>query len=234
MKIYAAQRLAAATWPTVGPHGMEGRYNTTFKGSPKTAEKFVQYLEALKAKGVNTGRRAQDYMITWDSPFVDVQDWKRKGFPVTASMVTAGRGTGQGAGALYYCPETDHFLLMLRADDGTPDGNTWCCLGGGVDDDDPSLEHTVRRESFEEAGLAMDAPMELHYVATKRYPDGFKFHNYLALVDEEFIPIINEEHQSYQWCRFQDFPANMHKGMMETFMSPVGQAALKRHTMAFQ
>lgn len=148
-----------------------------------------------------------------------------------ATRLMAGRGSGEGAGALYYCPETENFLLMLRADDGTPDGNTWCCLGGGRDDGEP-LETTVRRESFEEAGLDMDHPMELHYVATKRYPDGFKFHNYLSLVNEEFLPIINDEHQTYQWCKWGDFPENMHKGMMETFMSPEGQAALKRYTTA--
>lgn len=149
-----------------------------------------------------------------------------------AARLLAGRETGEGAGALHYCPETENFLLMLRAEDGTPDGNTWCCMGGGVDDDDPSIEYTIRREGFEEGGVPMDYPMKLYRVGVKRYPDGFKFHNYLALVDEEFIPVLNEEHQTYQWCKWSDFPENMHKGMMESFMTPEGQTALKRYTTA--
>jgi len=143
----------------------------------------------------------------------------------------AGRETGTGAGALFYCTETENFLILLRSDDGD-DGNCWCCLGGGVDDDDPDIRHTVRREAFEEAGLDMDHPYDLHLVGVKHYPDGFKFTNFLALVDEEFYPVLNEEHKGYQWCKYKDFPENMHQGMMEVFHTPEGQRVLKQHTTA--
>jgi 8-oxo-dGTP pyrophosphatase MutT (NUDIX family) len=130
----------------------------------------------------------------------------------------------EGAGALFYCPETENFLLMLRSDD-----NTWCGLGGMRDDMEP-LETTVRREAFEEAGLAMDAPYKLIPVTTVYHPNGFKFTNYLALIDEEFLPIINDEHRSFQWCRWQDFPKEMHPKMMEAFASPDGQKVLQHYT----
>lgn len=142
----------------------------------------------------------------------------------------AGRETGEGAGALFYCTETERFLLMLRGDDGD-DGNCWCCLGGGRDDGE-SLETTVRREAFEEAALPMDTPYDLRRVGTKHYEDGFKFTNYLALIDEEFLPIINEEHKSFQWVPYRDFPPEMHEGMMSVFQSPDGQRALQQYTNA--
>lgn len=144
----------------------------------------------------------------------------------SASAVHAGRETGEGAGALFYCPETENFLLMLRSDD-----NTWCGLGGGRDDMEP-LEVTVRRESFEEAGLDMDHPMELRRVATVHHPDGFKFTNYLGLVDEEFLPVINFEHKGFMWCKWNEFPKNMHPKMMEAFHTPDGQRILKHYTTA--
>jgi len=147
----------------------------------------------------------------------------------------AGRETGEGAGALFYAEDTQKFLILLRADDGD-DGNCWCCLGGGrdmVDGQPEDLETTVRREAFEEGGLAMDAEYELIHVGTKRYPDGFTFHNYLALIPEEFLPIINDEHKSFQWVDWADLPKEMHQGMMSVFNSPHGQKVLKTHTTAF-
>lgn len=145
-------------------------------------------------------------------------------------LVEAGRETGEGAGALFYCPETENFLILLRSDDGD-DGNCWCGLGGGRDDNEP-LEMTVRRESFEEAGLPIDHPMELRRVGTIHHPDGFKFTNYLGLVNEEFLPVLNDEHKGYQWCKWRDFPPNMHQKMMEAFHTPDGQRLLKHYTTA--
>lgn len=148
-----------------------------------------------------------------------------------AQRLRAGQETGEGAGALFYCPETQNFLILLRSDD-----DTWCGLGGGRDRTPTGfedLETTVRRESFEEAGLAMDAKYELVPITTVYHPDGFKFHNYLALIKEEFLPIINDEHKSFQWCQWQDFPKEMHPKMMEAFHSPEGQRVLQQYTTAF-
>lgn len=243
MKIHATQRLHAAAkntalatdWPSVGLYGMEGTYSTVFVGSPNTADKFVQYLHSVGAKDVNTGRRGKEYMISWNKVSVDVADWKRKGFPVHAAQrLQAGRETGEGAGALFYSPSTQRFLIMLRADDGD-DGNVWCCLGGGrdvVDGIPEKLETTVRRESWEEAGLPMDTPYELIHVGTKYYEDGFRFHNFLAIIPEEFLPLINEEHKSFQWCSWEDFPKEMHQGMMSVFNSSDGQRVLQHYTTA--
>lgn len=147
------------------------------------------------------------------------------------ARLLAGRETGEGAGALFYCSDTERFLLMLRGDDGD-DGNLWCGLGGGRDDME-DIEHTVRREAFEEAGLDMDAEYELHHVGSKHYEDGFKFTNYLAVIPEEFLPIINEEHKSFQWVPFHEFPKEMHPGMMSVFQSPDGQRVLRQHTTAY-
>jgi hypothetical protein len=84
IKIEASQRLKAAlNFPPIGPEGLNGRYTETFMGSKGTAEKFVKYLESMKAKGIETGKRGQDCYVSWDGPFVDYKDWQRKGFPIT-------------------------------------------------------------------------------------------------------------------------------------------------------
>ncbi len=150
----------------------------------------------------------------------------------SVQRLNAGRETGEGAGGLYYCPDSENFLIMLLSDD-----DTWCGLGGGRDRIDGQgfepLETTVKREAFEEAGLDMDTPVRLIPVGIKHHPDGFKFHNYLALIEEEFLPVINDEHKSFQWVPYKDFPKNMHPGMMEVFHTPEGQRVLQQYTTAF-
>lgn len=150
-------------------------------------------------------------------------------------LIQAGRETGEGAGALFWSPSSRRFLILLRNDDGD-DGNVWCCLGGGrdvVNGVPEPLETTVRREAWEEAGLPMDTEYELIPVGTKYYEDGFRFTNYLAILPgEEFLPIINSEHKSFQWIEWENFPKEMHKGMMSVFNSTDGQRVLKHYTNA--
>ncbi len=144
----------------------------------------------------------------------------------------AGRETSKGAGALYYSEATGKFLILLRSDDGD-DGNVWCCLGGGVDPDDKDDEFTVRREAFEEAGLDMDTPTQFYHLGDKHYDDGFTFRNFLGIIEDEFLPIINHEHKSFQWCDWHEFPENMHEGMMSVLNTPEAQRVLHKYTNAF-
>lgn len=132
----------------------------------------------------------------------------------------------EGAGALFYCTDSGNFLYMLRSDD-----DTWCGLGGMRDNMEP-LETTVRREAFEEAGLPMEAEYKLIPVTTVYHPNGFKFTNYLALIDEEFLPMINDEHRSFQWTDWRNSPQPLHPKMMEAFNSPDGQRVLHQYTNA--
>jgi 8-oxo-dGTP pyrophosphatase MutT (NUDIX family) len=140
------------------------------------------------------------------------------------ARLRAGRETGRGAGAVFYCPATGRFLLVKRSDRGDDPG-TWCCLGGGVDDDDPSFEHTVLREAQEEAGFSGEC--DLHFMYVCEQPD-FSFYNYCAVVPEEFKPRLNDEHTEYQWVAREDFPEPMHEGFMEALNSDSGQSVLKR------
>lgn len=153
-----------------------------------------------------------------------------------ATRLKAGRETGEGAGAIFYCPETENFLILKRSDEGDA-GGTWCGLGGGRDNDDSGkpepLHETVRREAWEEAQFDRRAACELRYIGCLKHPDGFKFHNYLGIVPEEFTPVLNEEHSDYQWCRWNGFPKEMHPGMMAVLNSPDGRQVLEEHTTAF-
>lgn len=144
----------------------------------------------------------------------------------------AGRETGEGAGALFYAEDTGRFLLLLRSDEGD-EPNTWCGLGGGRDrlpsGKFETLEECVRREAYEEAGFSKDEPCDLHLIAQDVQPDGFKFTNYLALVPTEFKPVLNDEHKTYKWLKWDQFPYNMHPKMMAVLKSKLGRLILRKH-----
>jgi len=139
----------------------------------------------------------------------------------------AGRSTGEGAGMLPYAMDTGRFLLCLRSDDGD-DGNTWCGLGGGRDNNEP-LDETVRREAWEEAKFPREAKCDLHFIGVKEHDDGFRFTNYLGLVPKEFTPKLNDEHTDYKWVRWEDFPENMHPAMMDVVNSKLARLVMRRN-----
>ncbi len=145
----------------------------------------------------------------------------------TRLKITAGRETGQGAGALFYSADTGNFLILERSDTGDCAGQ-WCGLGGGVDDTDTSYEHTVRREAEEEAGFPQDAPCDLHFLNSD-HQDDFVFHNYLAVVPQEFDPVLNDEHTDHKWVPYDQFADHeMHEGLMRSMNKPLGQMTLRQ------
>lgn len=141
--------------------------------------------------------------------------------------ITAGRATGQGAGAIFYAADTGQFLIVQRSDTGDCAGQ-WCGLGGGVDDTDTSYEHTVRREAEEEGGFSQDAPCDLHFINSDDQGD-FVFHNYLAVVPNEFEPVLNHEHTDHAWVPYEEFAnREMHEGLMRSLNKPLGQMTLRQ------
>lgn len=156
----------------------------------------------------------------------------KPGFKLRTRRVSAGRETGEGAGALFYAEDTGRFLLLKRSMD-SDDGGTWCSLGGGRDrlpsGEFESVPTTVRREAFEEGGFPMDAQCTLKFIDTFEHGDSFKFHNFIGMVPNEFTPELNDEHTAFQWAKWDDFPENMHSKMMEALNSKRGRLVLRRN-----
>ncbi len=119
---------------------------------------------------------------------------------IKSSAPVAGRC---GAGVLFMAADTLRFLLLKRsAHCDTP--NTWCCPGGGVEDNE-TIDQAVRRECQEETGFAGDYQLEHMH---RDVNEGYTFHNHLAVVPSEFTPVLNDEHSDFQWC--DSLPADMH------------------------
>lgn len=120
---------------------------------------------------------------------------------------------GHGAGVLFYCPNTQRFLLLKRSVAGDSPG-TWCCPGGGVENNE-TIEQAARRECEEEMQLARDSEYTLHHMHRDfNSENGYCFHNHFATVPCEFTPALNNEHTEYAWV--SEFPEGLHPGFQRS------------------
>ena len=120
----------------------------------------------------------------------------------------------ESVGALIYSTSTKRFLFLLR--NGSKFSGTWGLPGGKVDAGETVLE-ALEREINEELGGAIRGaklyPIEKFTSDNKK----FTYHTFLIPVDEEFMPVLNEEHRGYAWCGINDYPRPLHPGVWRTF-----------------
>lgn len=116
----------------------------------------------------------------------------------------------RAGGVLVYCSTTNRYLILLRSI-YVLEPFTWGIISGKVDDTDVNIEEAVRREAIEEAGIYL--PELIPSYVFKR--PNFEFHNFIAIVDEEFGPRLNWENMDYAWVSLENMPNNIHFGLKE-------------------
>ena len=116
-------------------------------------------------------------------------------------------------GVWFYSVKTDRYLYLLRNDTKNP--FTWG-LPGGKSESNETLYDTIHRECSEEIGFWPD-PIKLVPIEQFTSPDQkFTYHTFFCLVDDEFIPKLNEEHCGYSWIESGIYPKPMHPGLWST------------------
>lgn len=128
------------------------------------------------------------------------------------------------SGALFFTLETNRFLLLYRKNGKR--NNQWGIVGGTNEDSETPWEG-LKREIKEEIGFLPDIiktiPLET-FVSTDQK---FQFHTYLCVIEEEFIPILNDEHDGYAWVGYENWPKPLHQGLRNTFSSKINRAKLE-------
>jgi 8-oxo-dGTP pyrophosphatase MutT (NUDIX family) len=116
-------------------------------------------------------------------------------------------GTEAG-GVLVYCSTTDRYLILLRSE-WVLEPNTWGIISGKLDDDETNIEDAVLRESEEETGHKL-GDLIPSFVFEK---PNFKFHNFVSIIEKEFVPELNWENTDYKWVKLNEMPDNLHFGL---------------------
>lgn len=113
-------------------------------------------------------------------------------------------------GALFYSKSSKRFLLIQKST-GKHRG-VWG-LVGGTNTQEESAWQGLQREIQEEIGflpnIVKTFPLE-KFVSNDNL---FNFYTYLCIVDEEFIPILSDEHMAWSWCVLDHGPKPLHQGL---------------------
>jgi 8-oxo-dGTP pyrophosphatase MutT (NUDIX family) len=127
------------------------------------------------------------------------------------------------AGIFFYASDTKRFLYLLRNDNKNP-GN-WGIPGGKIESNETLFEG-VERECIEEISFF---PKNAKLVPIQKFINNtFTYHTFFCKVDNEFIPILNDEHCGYAWTDYEHYPKPMHPGLFNTVNFDVVQEKLKK------
>lgn len=128
------------------------------------------------------------------------------------------------SGALFYSLNTKRFLLLHRTQ--SKQKNVWGLVGGTNGKDElpwPALQREIAEEIGNTSKIIKTIPLET-FVSTD---EKFSFHTYLVVVKEEFLPILNEEHDGYAWVTFGKWPKPLHMGLRNTLQNKTNQTKLE-------
>ncbi len=90
------------------------------------------------------------------------------------------------------------------------EGRGWCIPGGRIEEGE-SLEETVRRECYEEAGLSLDRPRVLGHFTWSGEAAGYSVVLYVARASAESELPPGFESRSMRWMTRDEVPAHYYR-----------------------
>lgn len=126
--------------------------------------------------------------------------------------------TVQASGCILLSLDTKRILLQLRRPDRRQK-NYWGFWGGGCENGEAPVD-TIKRELTEELGFL--PTIKKFYPIHKMTSDNekFEYNTFLATVDNEFVPIINQESEGYAWVNWDRYPVPLHPGAKLVLQNP--------------
>jgi 8-oxo-dGTP pyrophosphatase MutT (NUDIX family) len=128
------------------------------------------------------------------------------------------------SGALFYTLDTNRFLFLHRTQGKR--ANLWGLVGGTNEGAETPWEG-LQREIQEEIGLLPEIKKTLPLESFISTDEMFYFHTYLCIIEHEFIPQLNNEHDGYAWCSFTKWPKPLHHGLRNTLQSKINLRKLE-------
>jgi 8-oxo-dGTP pyrophosphatase MutT (NUDIX family) len=120
------------------------------------------------------------------------------------------------SGALFYSLTTQRFLFLHRTQ--SKKNNVWGLVGGTNEDTEIPYK-ALLREVKEELGSVPKIIKSIPLETFVSNDDKFQFHTYLCVVKDEFLPLLNDEHNGYAWVSFQNWPKPLHMGLRNTLQN---------------
>jgi 8-oxo-dGTP pyrophosphatase MutT (NUDIX family) len=126
------------------------------------------------------------------------------------------------SGGIILAKETKRFLFLLRNKE-----SVWGFVGGQKEPFDQTPFEALNREITEEISsipkIEKTVPLEL-YVSN----DGkFHYHTYVLIVEKEFIPVLNGEHNGYAWVSYGNWPKPLHQAVKTSLSNRTNKTKLE-------
>ena len=128
------------------------------------------------------------------------------------------------SGALFYTLNTNRFLMLYR--NNGKRNNQWGIVGGtneGTETPWEGLKREIQEEITAHPEILKTIPLET-FISND---ENFEFHTYLCVIEDEFIPVLNEEHSGYAWASYGNWPKPLHQGLRNTLSSKINKAKLE-------
>lgn len=127
------------------------------------------------------------------------------------------------SGALILSKKTKRFLLLKRTQEKTQ--GQWGLVGGKKEEQDSNTIDTLTREIKEELGvnLKIEKIIPLDFYNN----NDFNYGTYIIIVKNEFVPTLNQEHSSYAWCQYKNWPSPLHKGLKASLTNKINKIKLE-------
>lgn len=121
-------------------------------------------------------------------------------------------------GTVFFATSTKRFLLLLRDGDTDKFNNTWAFVGGKVHSNE-SIYEGLDREIIEEIGVAPEIIKRIPIEKFTNTKKGFEYHTVVTVIENEFIPELNDEHKGYAWVTIDGWPKPLHPGVFNTLQT---------------
>jgi 8-oxo-dGTP pyrophosphatase MutT (NUDIX family) len=129
-----------------------------------------------------------------------------------------------GAGMLLMAPD-GRALFVRRAANARDHAGMWSIPGGMTEGDEEPWQ-TAARETHEETGARPNNIQLLDHTMT----GDFGFTTFGGKVGDNFRPVLNDEHDGYQWANLDQAPQPLHPGLKSTLdfaMDPLTEKGSK-------
>lgn len=128
------------------------------------------------------------------------------------------------SGALIYAKSTRRFLLVQKAT-GKHKG-TWG-LVGGTNHENENPWQGLQREMQEEVGTVPSIIKTIPLETFVSNDTVFNFHTYLCVIENEFVPMLSDEHIAWCWSTIDYAPKPLHQGLRNSLGSKIIRTKLQ-------
>lgn len=128
-------------------------------------------------------------------------------------------------GTLIISSKTSRVLMCLRASHKTH-AQHWSLFGGMVEGDEYPKD-ALLRELTEEMNFIPDFEKIYPFDVYQSKDTHFKYFTFISIVEDEFIPELNDESCGYCWISLGHWPKPMHQGAKISFCNQKAEHRLK-------